>query len=384
MALSSPAPGVIVIPPGPNLVSSPILLNTAPSHSVTLMGYGKQVSYLVRAPEYQGDIIQFDERVAGGLSATLKDFSVENGGVPLFANTSGAAINIKQHGQGRISLFNILVQNGKTGLKLGETGGVGRVFIEDFEFVQSAAYADLAPSDEGILIGCLAGPGSDIRMSNVDIRPDNVFSPNALTSAIKIISADGVHISNSLLRGKLGLYFLANNSSITNVYCANTHIDDVVHTGILFSGQQVISSVSWVGGSINGYRGRFPREAGIDFDGTSYNLGAILFNGAIINCFRTFGVRYRTPSRNGMVDFKGCQVLGNGDGETGYGFHIGAGTAGLDVHNCRVRNVAPFTQAYGLFFAGAFERGVFARNNLEGNLVQPVFVHQPLVNVRIE
>ena len=368
--------GGVLVPNGLNTIYAPIFANPGASFNTHIKGLGKQISILVRANGYQGDIIQFNESLGAGSGLTISDLCIENGGVDIFNNTAGSAINIISHGQEMINILGVKVSNGWVGINLGSGGGCGNVVIENYEYTQSSAYATLYSSSAGILVGSSSGAGSDIRVTDAIIRTGSIASTYPLISGIKIQNCDGFHLSNSYIKAQIGVYFLSTAGSITNVFCSNNHIDDVSTNGILVSGTNTISSVIFNGGSINGYATRTPKVSGIDFDSTTSALGEFLINNLIINGFTYYGIKDASPATDCRICITNCDIIGNGESQTGYGVFLGSGVKGLTITGNTMRDSAgsTFTQSYGIGFQGGGTNILIEGNNLLGNDTNGIIV----------
>lgn len=360
-----------VIPPGNWPVYATVLLNVGSNANGVLRGVGQQVSVLYRASGNQNDILLFDQSIFGGLGFNLLDFTIENGGVPIFNNTGGSAIDIAQSGQAPILIHGVRVHNGWQGFQLGgSAGGSGQVYISDSEYFQDSTYAASYQSNCGLCAGGTGGAVSNTMASNCRFWTADATQSFALTAGVKITNADGINISNSgIIKGQVGVYLLANNNNITNVFMSNNIIDDVLTGGLLLSGSHVISNVQWIGGSINAYHSHGSHPFGIQLDSTTSNIGNVQFQSTTVDGFSSAGLEDDSTATTGKVQIQDSFFINNGDGATGYGINLSSGSAGVIAQNNIAYTVsgAPETQNYGIGVQGSLTGSVISGNTVLGN-----------------
>src|SRR6202162_3594867 len=362
-----------VISQGSWQIFAPIFANVASQANCSLLGLGPQVSVLYRAAGYQDDIILFDETANGGLGMTLKDFTIENGGIPVFNNTAGNAINIKQNTQVSSRIYNVRIHNGYNGLNLAGTGNVVGLIVDGLEYVQDGSYAASYASNAAIICGSSSASVADTILSNIRIWCDLTQS-NPLVFGVVLNGVDGLNICNSAkLNAQVGLYFNASSRSLTNIYAVNLTLDGFSNRGMLFSGSHTISNVSILGGAITGYHGQ-AGAAGIEFDNTTSGIVAVGFSGVIISGATNFGLWYRTPSTGARVNFSDNICLNNGDGATGYGIFMSGYGLTLEGNNCFDSGTGVQSQNYGIGSTGTVTGALITNNNVNGNVTAAMIV----------
>lgn len=326
---------------------------TSGADRTEFLGLGSLTLLIARATDYiAGDLFH---NSSGG-AWTMRDLGItqSTGGT-----TSGAGVYV---GPGQISMDHIAIFNGQYGVRL--VGAVS-TSLNDVDYVNTdmTFKATAGLSLEGLCV--------NIFVSNSQFIGSPVTNANVLTDGIRILSADGVWITNTVVSADIGIRINPVGNYIANMRFDQIGLDQVRNYGVVFTGAAFpINNIRFSGGHLHSQSdgatlGLAPT---IYFDPTATVIDEISFSGTLIAGSAVEGVQVLNSGMKSLI-FCGCSIVDSNRSNTAGlgGMKLATGVSGLDISGCVIGNTLGLGhQKYGIITLGTLSATITG-NNMNNN-----------------
>jgi hypothetical protein len=329
-----------------------------------LYGAGMLNTVLTRHSSWDGDIILMDQLSAstGSVLHTLHDFWIN--APSMNAASTSAGIKIRNVTCCTPHLWNIKIWDEINGIYVLNSDEIQLSGIDYLQTLNTAQPVAAIRWGDNVQNYGAASSGGLITNSTLITNEGYASSGvNALAAAILVESYDGLMISNSTLRGEVGLWVnpVMNGSG---VLATNLVIDRCRNTGVAIGSQttgaqgQIVVSNSWITGN---YAAGQPLVA---IDQTNITDARIIFAnndiaGAQGSCV--------TMTNAKKVDFHDNHIISCDQGATGkYGIELATAADGVTIHDNTFFDIASLgaTTNYAFYFNANVTNSNIHDNNI--------------------
>lgn len=324
------------------------------SDRTSFQGAGLLTLTVTRAAGYTGSLF------ANTVSAawTMRDLGITNP-----AGATGSAVYI---GPGQITMDHVVIIGGQYGVRL-----VGAVStnLNDVNYVNTdmtlKAVAGLTLDNQCI----------NILVSNCQFIGAPVSNANVLSNGIRILDADGVWITNTVVSADYGVLISGTTNYIANVRFANLAVDQFRNGGVAFTGVMAMNNIRFDCGHLHGQS-----------NGTTTGLGPVVyfapgilleevgFYGTLIAGSAVEGVQILATGISNLT-FCGASITDNNRSNAANlaGILIATGVSGVHIVGCTIGNtLGSGHQKYALSIAGTLTRCVITSNDFTVNTTEAV------------
>lgn len=332
-----------------------------------LYGAGMLNTVLTRASTFTGDLILVDQLSAstGAVLHTLHDFWINS--PSMNAAVGNAGIKIRNVTCCTPHLWNIKIWDEIIGIYVINSDEVQLSGIDYLQTLNTQKPVAAIRWGDNVQNYGAASSGGSITNSTLITNEGYASSGvNALLAAVLVESYDGLMISNSTLRGEVGLWInpVMNGSG---VLASNLTIDRCRNTGVAIGSQttgpqgQIVVSNSWITGN---YAAGQPLIA---IDQTNITDARIVFANNDIAGAQGSCVTMTNAKR---VDFHDNHIISCDQGAGGkYGIELATAAEGLTIHDNTFFDIASLgsTTNYAMYFNANITNSNIHDNNI-GNM----------------